>query len=89
MRQPARLVTPADGTIIDPFAGSGTTVEAGLLEGFKFIGIEREPAFIPLIGVRLDRTGGAPRMNSSTLHPSTNRTTLDQLETTRDWRKQQ
>lgn len=56
MRQLARLVTPAGGTIIDPFAGSGTTVEAAILEGFNVIGVEREPVFVELIGVRMDRT---------------------------------
>lgn len=45
MRYLARLVTPPDGTILDPFMGSGTTGEAALLEGFKFIGIEKEEEY--------------------------------------------
>ena len=42
MRWLVRLVTPPGGTVLEPFAGSGTTVEACLLEGFRCIAIERE-----------------------------------------------
>lgn len=55
MRHLIRLVTPEGGTILDPFAGSGTTVEAAMLEGFQSIGIEREAEYLPLIQHRLDR----------------------------------
>jgi site-specific DNA-methyltransferase (adenine-specific) len=41
MRWLVRLVTPPGGVVLDPFAGSGTTVEAALLEDFRVIGIER------------------------------------------------
>ena len=37
------------------FAGSGTTVEAAVLEGFNIIGIEREAAYMPLIEARIER----------------------------------
>src|SRR5690606_36498530 len=37
-----RLVTPPDGVVLDPFAGSGTTVEAAILEGVDVVAIERE-----------------------------------------------
>lgn len=40
MRWLVRLATPPGGTVLDPFAGSGTTVEAALLEGFTAVGIE-------------------------------------------------
>lgn len=50
-----RLVTPAGGVVLDPFAGSGTTVEAALLEGFQVIGIEREAEYLPLIQERIER----------------------------------
>jgi DNA modification methylase len=40
MRWLVRLVTPPDGCVLDPFAGSGTTGIACVLEGFDFFGIE-------------------------------------------------
>lgn len=42
MRYLCRLVTPPGGTVLDPFAGSGTTGQAALAEGFNAILIERE-----------------------------------------------
>ena len=53
MRWLVRLVTPPGGTVLEPFAGSGSTVEACLLEGFKCIAIEREADYLPLIVSRL------------------------------------
>ena len=55
MRWLVRLVTPPGGTVLDPFAGSGTTLEAALLEGFTSVGIEREADYLPLIKQRLDK----------------------------------
>lgn len=55
MRWMLRLVTPPGGTVLDPFAGSGTTIEAALIEGFNPIGIEMEPDYLPLIQQRIDR----------------------------------
>jgi len=48
-----RLVTPKGGTVLEPFAGSGTTVEACLREGFDCIAIEREADYLPLIEKRI------------------------------------
>jgi site-specific DNA-methyltransferase (adenine-specific) len=56
MQYLARLITPAGGTVLEPFAGSGTTVEACILEGFDVIAIERDPSYIPLIQARIDRS---------------------------------
>lgn len=55
MRWLVRLVTPPGGTVLEPFAGSGTTVEACLLEGFACVAIEREPDYLPLIVQRINR----------------------------------
>jgi DNA modification methylase len=55
MRELVRLVTPASGVCLDPFAGSGTTVEACLLEGISAIAIERDETYLPLIQQRIDR----------------------------------
>lgn len=40
MRYLLRLVTPPGGHALDPFAGSGSTIVAGLQEGFRMTGIE-------------------------------------------------
>lgn len=55
MRWLVRLVTPPNGVVLEPFAGSGTTLEAAALEGFEVIGIEREPDYLPLIINRLSK----------------------------------
>jgi DNA modification methylase len=48
-----KLVTPPNGTILDPFTGSGSTGKAALLSGFKFIGIELTEEYLPIIEGRL------------------------------------
>src|SRR5690606_27294538 len=48
----ARLITPPGGTVLDPFAGSGSTLVAAKREGFGFIGIEREPEYVKIIEAR-------------------------------------
>ena len=58
MRWLIRLVTPPGGTVLDPFAGSGTTIEAALIEGFDPVGIEMEADYLPLIQHRIDRQAG-------------------------------
>jgi len=55
MRWLVRLVTPPSGTVLEPFAGSGTTAEACILEGFKCIAIEREVDYLPLIVQRISK----------------------------------
>lgn len=52
MRYLARLITPPGGTILDPFAGSGTTGEAAYLEGFNCYLIEREAEYVADIAQR-------------------------------------
>lgn len=55
MRWLVRLVTPPGGLVLEPFAGSGTTVEACILEGFRCVAIEREADYLPLIVQRINR----------------------------------
>jgi DNA modification methylase len=53
MRYLCRLVTPPGGLILDPFMGSGSTGKAALLEGFRFIGIEREADYAAIARARI------------------------------------
>lgn len=53
MRWLVRLVTPPGGTCLDPFLGSGSTGAAAVLEGFEFIGIEREAEYIEIAKARI------------------------------------
>jgi DNA modification methylase len=54
MRWLVRLVTPPGGRILDPFLGSGTTGIAAHLEGFDFIGIEREAEYADIAEARIE-----------------------------------
>lgn len=49
-----QLVTPVGGVVLDPFAGSGTTLVACERLGFDSIGIEREPEYVEIIKRRLE-----------------------------------
>lgn len=53
MRWLVRMVTPPGGTVLDPFAGTGTTGHAALLEGFNAILIERETEYLADIERRM------------------------------------
>jgi DNA modification methylase len=53
MRYLVKLVTPPNGTVLDPFTGSGSTGKAAILEGFRFIGCELTEDYIPIIEGRL------------------------------------
>lgn len=55
MRWLLRLVTPPGGTVLDPFAGSGTTLHAALECGFSAVGIEREAEYQADIRSRLEQ----------------------------------
>lgn len=54
MRYLCRLITPPDGTVLDPFAGSGSTGCAAVLEGFRFIGIELLDKHANIARARID-----------------------------------
>ena len=53
MRYLCRLVTPPGGTVLDPFMGSGSTGKAAALEGFHFLGIEREAQYLDIARARI------------------------------------
>lgn len=48
-----RLVTPPGGTVLDPFAGSGSTLVAAINEGFSYIGFEREAEYFKIASQRV------------------------------------
>ena len=53
MRWLVRLVTPPGGVVLDPFAGSGSTLVAARAEGVRAIGIERDQEYAAIIRDRL------------------------------------
>jgi len=52
MRYLCRLVTPPDGVVLDPFCGSGSTLVGALQEGFRYIGIEKDPDYVNIAYAR-------------------------------------
>lgn len=48
-----RLVVPVGGVVLDPFAGSGSTGIAAVLEGRQFVGIEREAEYVAIARARI------------------------------------
>lgn len=53
MRYLCRLITPPGGVILDPFLGSGSSGCAATLEGFAFVGIEREAEYLAIAEKRI------------------------------------
>ena len=53
MQYLVRLVTPPNGTVLDPFMGSGSTGKACAYEGFDFIGIEQSAEYIEIAQARI------------------------------------
>lgn len=53
MRWLVRLITPPGGLVLDPFAGSGSTGKAAVLEGRRFIGCEMTDKYVPIARARL------------------------------------
>lgn len=54
MRYLCRLTkTPTGGVVLDPFAGSGSTLIAAALEGRDFIGIEKEAEYVEIARARI------------------------------------
>ena len=64
MRYLCRLVTPPGGVVLDPFMGSGSTGKAAVLEGFNFIGIEREAEYLEIARARISHVEPKPEAAS-------------------------
>jgi len=48
-----KMITPPGGVVLDPFAGSGTTLIAAKTQGFNYIGIELTPEYVEIAKARL------------------------------------
>jgi len=53
MRWLTRLLAPEDALVLDPFCGSGTTGAAAVLEGRRFLGIERDAHYVTVARARI------------------------------------
>jgi len=58
-----RMITPPNGIVLDPFAGSGTTGVAALKEGFKFVGIEQEKEYAEIANKRCEKAVNKDKEN--------------------------
>jgi site-specific DNA-methyltransferase (adenine-specific) len=54
MQYLCRLVTPPNGTILDPFLGSGSTGKAAMYEGFNFVGFDLNSEYIAIAKARIE-----------------------------------
>ncbi len=70
MRYLCRLVTPPGGVVLDPFTGSGSTGKGAILEGFRFIGIEREAEYVEIAKARIGaaEAGAGPLFAKCAIH---------------------
>jgi len=53
MRYLVRMITPPNGTVLDPFMGSGSTGKAAVLERFNFIGIDQSEEYVEIAAARI------------------------------------
>jgi DNA modification methylase len=60
MRYLINLVTPPNGTILDPFMGSGSTGKAAVRCGVNFIGIEKEQEYMDIASARIEHERNKP-----------------------------
>jgi site-specific DNA-methyltransferase (adenine-specific) len=70
MRYLVRLVTPPGGVVLDPFMGSGSTGKACALEGFAFIGIEREAEYVEIARARIAAVSPEPVTSAASVTPA-------------------
>jgi len=54
MRYLCKLITPKNGLVLDPYAGSGSTLIAAMQEGFNFIGIDNNKEYCEITCARLN-----------------------------------
>jgi site-specific DNA-methyltransferase (adenine-specific) len=66
MRYLCRMITPKNGIVLDPFMGSGSTGIGAKLEGFSFIGIEREEEYCKIAEARIAAWGEEEKVKEVT-----------------------
>lgn len=54
LRYLAKMIVPPSGTVLDPFAGSGSTGKAAVLEGFNFVGFELSDEYAAIATARIE-----------------------------------
>ncbi len=54
MQYLVRLITPPNGIVLDPFAGSGTTGIACKIDGFNFVGLELSEDYTKIANARIE-----------------------------------
>ena len=74
MRWLCKLITPPGGTILDPFMGSGSTGKAAVVDGFGFVGVEREAEYMAIAHRRIEhelaqRDGRGPLLETAAAGP--------------------
>lgn len=55
MQYLVRMITPPNGTVLDPFAGSGTTGVACKIDGFNFVGLELSEEYAEIARARIEK----------------------------------
>jgi site-specific DNA-methyltransferase (adenine-specific) len=72
IRYLVRLITPPGGTVLEPFAGSGTTLMAAVMEGCNAIGCEITDEYIEIIERRVRWAREQHHNQQTTLFGDTN-----------------
>ena len=54
MQYLVRMITPPNGIVLDPFAGSGTTGIACKIDGFEFVGLELSEDYTKIANARIE-----------------------------------
>ena len=65
-----RYLTQPGGVVLDPFMGSGTTAIAAAIEGFDFVGIERDPEYLKIAQARIAHWSQRPASSTPKKDPN-------------------
>ena len=63
MRYLVKLVTPPQGIVLDPFTGSGSTLCAAVILGFRYIGIDKEEEYVKIAEARIKAWSQEPQQD--------------------------